>query len=303
MEKSVKSKINLEYYRVFYFVAKFKSVTLAANALNVSQPAVTQCIKQLEKGLKCKLFYRAKGGMDLTQEGKVIFKYVESGYSTLLQGERMLHDMLNMEEGEIHIGASDLTLKFFILKHLNEFKKIYPNIKINITNAPTPLTLQHIQDHSIDFAVVTTPIKNIKEYDIIPVVQIQDICVVGERYHHLAQDVQSYEVLTQYPTIALTKNSNTRQYLDNFLSRNNVSISPDYNISNMDLIANFAKENLGIGFVVEEYVKDLLESKKVFKINFEEAPRPRYICIAVRKNAQLSKASNALLEFFAKQKL
>ncbi len=299
----MKNKVNLEYYKVFYFVAKLKSVTLAANALNVSQPAVTQSIKQLEKGLKCKLFYRAKGGMDLTQEGKVIYKYVETGYSTLMQGERMLHDMLHMEEGEIQIGASDLTLKFFILKHLNEFKKIYPNIKINITNAPTPLTLQHIQDHSIDFAVVTTPIKNIKEYEVIPVVQIQDICVVGERYKHLAEETQNYDVLTQYPTIALTKNSNTRQYLDNFLSRNHISIRPDYNISNMDLIADFAKENLGIGFVVEEYVKELLESKKVYKLSFEEAPRPRYICIVVKKNAQLSKASKALLDYFSKQKL
>lgn len=123
MEKTAKSRVNLEYYKVFYFVAKLKSVTLAANALNVSQPAVTQCIKQLEKGLKCKLFYRSKGGMDLTQEGRTMYKYVENGYSVLMQGEKMLHDMLHMEHGEIQIGASDLTLKFFILKHLNEFKK------------------------------------------------------------------------------------------------------------------------------------------------------------------------------------
>lgn len=296
-------KTNLEYYKVFYYVAKHKSVTIAANTLHVSQPAVTQSIKQLEKSLKCKLFFRSKNGMDLTQEGKTIYKYVENGYATFLQGERMLKDMLQMEEGEIHIGASDLTLKFFILKHLNEFKKQYPNIKINITNAPTPLTLEQLQSHSIDFAVVTTPIKNIKEYDVIPVLQIKDVCVVGEKYKHLSLEKQELEVLTKYPTIALTDNSNTRQYIDQFLAKNHITIAPDYNISNLDLIAEFAKEDLGIGFVVEEYVKEMIDQKQVYKIEFEETPRPRYICIIIKKNTPLSKASETLLNYFASFKL
>lgn len=299
----MQTKINLDYYKIFYYVAKQESITLAGKSLNISQPAVSQSIKQLEKALNCKLFYRSKGGINLTQEGKTLYKYVEVGYKHFIQGEKMLNDMIKMEEGEIRIGASDLTLKFFILKHLNEFKKKYPNIKINITNATTPETLQHLEEHTIDFAVVTTPIKNIKDYEIVPVLQIQDICIVGEKLKFLSNEVQQLDILTKYPTIALNKQANTRKYIDQFLSKNNISISPDYNISNLDLIGNFVNENLGIGFVVEEYVKDLLDENKIFKIKFDVNPRPRYVCLAVRKNVLLSKASKALLDYFSQFKL
>lgn len=296
-------KTNLEYYKVFYYVAKHKSVTLAAKVLKISQPAVTQSIKQLEKNLKCKLFFRSKIGMELTQEGKTIYKYAETGFAAFQQGEKLLKDMLLMEEGEIQIGASDLTLKFFILKHLNAFKKQYPNIKINITNAPTPLTLQHLVEHKIDFAVVTTPIKNIKDYDVIPVAQIQDTCVVGEKYKHLSQSPQPLDILTQYPTIALTNECNTRQYIDQFLFKNHIKLSPDYNISNLELIAEFAKENLGIGFVVEEYVQSMLEKNEVYKVQLTELPRPRYICLVMKKNSPLSKASDTLVKYFSEFKI
>ncbi len=64
---------NLEYYKVFYYVARAGSVSIAANELSISQPAVSQAIKQLEHSLGAELFYRASRGVKLTGEGQGLF--------------------------------------------------------------------------------------------------------------------------------------------------------------------------------------------------------------------------------------
>ena len=90
-------KMNLESYKIFYFVAKCKSITAAAEKLCISQPAVSQSIKQLEKGLGCELFLRTSKGVELTEEGKILFFYVEKGYDSFLMGEAKLEERLNFD--------------------------------------------------------------------------------------------------------------------------------------------------------------------------------------------------------------
>lgn len=107
--------VNLEYYRVFYHAAKCGSVTKAAAELSLSQPAVSQSIRQLENVLGMRLFVRSARGLTLTAEGKALYAYAEAGCSQFEAGEKNLLQMKNLEYGEITIGASDMTLRFFLL--------------------------------------------------------------------------------------------------------------------------------------------------------------------------------------------
>ena len=137
---------NMEYYRVFYYVARFGSVTLAAKELSISQPAVSQALKQLESQLAVKLFSRGSRGVALTEEGRVLFSYVERGYEQLELGEEQVRRLQNLEAGEIRIGASDMTLQFYLLPYLEQFHEKYPGIKVRVTNAPTPETLALLEE-------------------------------------------------------------------------------------------------------------------------------------------------------------
>ena len=103
---------NLEYYKVFYHAARAGSLTVAAGELHISQPAVSQSVKQLETALGVKLFARATRGVRLTMEGERLYGYVAKGYEQIALGEQKLRQMLNLELGEIHFGASDMTLLF-----------------------------------------------------------------------------------------------------------------------------------------------------------------------------------------------
>ena len=108
---------NLEAYKVFYYVAKCGSVTKAAGELSISQPAVSQAVKQLENTLDVSLFHRAAKGVRLTGEGELLYSYVAKGYEQIELGVKKVHQMQNMELGEVRIGASDMTLQFYLLPY------------------------------------------------------------------------------------------------------------------------------------------------------------------------------------------
>ena len=93
--------------------------------------------------------------------------------------------MLNLEKGEICIGASDMTLKYYLLPYLERFHEKYPNIRVTVTNAPTPETLQHLADGRIDFGIVSSPVEPQGWLKIIPVKEIRDVFVAGKKYKEL----------------------------------------------------------------------------------------------------------------------
>ena len=155
---------NLEYFKVFYYTARLGSVTGAANELSISQPAVSQSLKALERSLGAPLFQRASRGVRLTREGQLLYSYVEKGYEEIEQGVEKVRQMLNLELGEVHIGASDMTLRFYLLPFLERFHEQYPGIKVIVANAPTPETLRLLQAGKIDFGVVSAPFRQQEEF-------------------------------------------------------------------------------------------------------------------------------------------
>lgn len=160
---------NLEAYKVFYYVAKCGSVTKAAGELSISQPAVSQAVKQLENTLDVSLFHRAAKGVRLTGEGELLYSYVAKGYEQIELGVKKVHQMQNMELGEVRIGASDMTLQFYLLPYLEKFHEKYPGIKVIVSNAPTPETLNSLREGRIDFGIVSTPFPDRPDIQMIPV--------------------------------------------------------------------------------------------------------------------------------------
>ena len=173
---------NLEYYKVFYYTAKTGSVTGAANELSISQPAVSQSLKALEHSVGASLFQRASKGVRLTREGQLLYSYVEKGYEEIEQGVEKVRQMLNLELGEVHIGASDMTLRFYLLPFLERFHEQYPGIKVSVANAPTPETLRLLRTGKIDFGVVSTPFEQGKDIRVEQVREIEDVFVAGRRF-------------------------------------------------------------------------------------------------------------------------
>lgn len=292
--------INFEYYKIFYFVAELGSLSRAAKKLCVSQPAVSQAVKQLEENLSCSLFVRGSRGVKLTNEGELLYTYVKKGCEMILGGEEKLRQVLELESGEIKIGASDMTLKYFLLPYLERFHERYPKIKVSVTNAPTPETLSYLMDGTIDFGIISGPADVGRAIKTIPVKEINDIFVAGNRFEKLQDRKLSYSDLIEMPVILLEKNTTTRKYLDDFLKEMDIELIPEFEIATSDMIVEFAMRNLGIGCVVENFARDYIENGRLFKLEFDKKIPPRNIYLAVNTKVPLSNAASRLMESLIK---
>ena len=288
--------INYEYYKVFYYVSQQGSLTGAARELCISQPAVSQALRQLEGEVGVKLFSRTSRGVQLTREGEVLYRYVRAGVESLMEGERMVEQMRDKDTGEVRIGASDMTLQFFLLPFLEKFHQQYPGIKVNVTNAPTPETIDSLRRGKIDFGVASTPFRSQGEIQSVPVKEIRNVFIAGTRFEYLKGRKLDYSVLRKVPCIFLEANTSTRSFMDQFLRQQGIQVKPEFELAISDMVVQFAKRNMGVGCVVEGFAREALERGEVFELNFDHPMPKRQICVVTAEKAVISLAGRSLLE-------
>ncbi len=288
--------MNLEYYKIFYYVAKSGSFTKAAEELCISQPAVSQAIKLLETNLGSNLFIRTQKGVKLTPEGEVLYSYIKRGYETILLGETKFQKMIDLENGEIRIGASDMTLQFYLLSFLEAFHIKYPGIKVTVTNAPTPETLEYLYEGRIDFGVVSAPFFSKSEIISREVKEVKDVFVAGSRFAALKNKTLEYSDLEKLPIICLEQNTSTRMYVDEILMNNGVVLQPEFELATSDMIVQFTLRNLGIGSVVKNFAEKFLASGELFELKFRKQTPARNFCIITSDKNPVSTAARELLD-------
>ncbi len=287
---------SLEYYKVFYYVATLGSITLASEKLCISQPAVSQAVRQLELSLDCQLFMRMSKGVKLTREGEFLFDYVKSGLENIWHGENMLRRMRDLETGEVRIGASDMTLQFYLLPYLEKFHELYPGIKVTVSNGPTPETLRFLYEGKIDFGVVSTPFEARSEVKSAPVKEVRNVFIAGEKFKHLEGKKLSYDILKELPCIFLEKNTSTRTFMDQFLKKRDVEVEPEFELSTSDMIVQFAMRNLGIGCVMSGFAQMELEKGNLIELQFEDPMPGRQFAIITDSKTPISPAGKKILK-------
>lgn len=281
-----------EWYRVFCTAARLGSITAAAEALYLSQPAVSQTIKNLESSLGCMLFYRGPKGISLTAEGKALWQHVEKGVRQIEWGEERLKRRLQMESGEVYIGASDMTLEYFLLPFLEAFHRDYPAVRLSITNGPTPETLGKLSEGKIDFGAVSTPLKDIGDAcQVVAVKEIEDVFITADIT--LAKKCLAFAEIARQPLILLEENTSTRQALNAFFASEGVSLRPEFVLATSNLIVQFAQKGLGVGCVVLDIARQALQNGLVYRVPTKRPLPKRQICL-VRKREPLSHAAEKL---------
>ncbi|MEA4827981.1 MAG: LysR family transcriptional regulator [Clostridium sp.] len=290
-------RINLELYKIFYITAKLGSISKAANELFTSQPAVSQSIKLLERKLGGELFYRTPRGVSLTLEGEVLFKYIEQGYGLMQTAERKFLELKNVDLGQIRIAVCSTVCKYYLIKYLETYNLTFPNIKIYVKDQSTYEIVQALESGEVDIGIINMNIENIDALNIIKTFKIQDCFVVGEKYKYICEkQISLKKLVNNYPIILLEKGGNTRDYIDNYFSSNGVTVLPQIELSNMELLIEFAKRGLGVSCVIKDYVQKELEQKHLYEIPVKEKIPERVLGIATKKDIPMSTAAQKFME-------
>ena len=285
----------LDLYKVFCQVGKSNSFSKAAKELYMTQPAVSQAIMQLEGELDIRLFNRTPKGVSLTNEGNILFEYINSAINLINVGEEKILEFKDLTVGELKIGVGDTISKYFLLPYLEDFHNRYPNLKFKIINGMTLELCNLIKSGEIDIAICNLPIDD-PSLEIRPCKEVRDIFVCGEKYKDLSKEKISLEEIVKYPLIFLEPNSNSRKYVEKFMLSKGIKISPEFELGSFDLLLEFARINLGIACVVKEFSKSYLEQGLLYEVNVLEEIPNRSIGVCYLKSVPLSLASTKFVE-------
>lgn len=286
---------NLEMYRIFNVVSQNKSFSKAAQELFMTQSAVSQSIMKLEKELEIQLFHRTSKGVELTNEGKLLFEHVHSALGIISAAEDKLVEFKTLKTGQLRIGVGDTISRYFLLPYLEEFHRVYPGIKLKILNGTTKEICDYIKSGKADVGICNLPISD-EHLHVIPCKEIQDIFVCGEKYKKLSEEPISFDHLMELPLIFLENKSNSRDYIESFLSKKGYHVSPVFELGSHDLVLEFTKINLGISCVTKEFSMDYLERGELFEVMLEEEIPKRSIGICYLKNVPLSRAGSKFID-------
>lgn len=289
--------IDFELYRIFYTVANHKNITKASEELNISQPAISKSIKNLEEQLGGQLFVRTKRGVILTEEGREFYNYIKQAIEYISNAENKFTELINLETGCIKIGISTTLTKEFLLPYLEEFHRLYPKIDIQIITNMSSELFPKLRNGLIDIIILNLNEKNYgQDINITKCKKITDCFVANKTYSDLINNEISIKELNKYPLILQSKGSNTREFLDNFAKKNNTILKPNIELASYSLVVEFAKIGLGIGYVTKDYVKDELKNKKLYEIKLKEKIPSRYIGIATSNNHLPNFSTKKLIE-------
>ncbi|HJB92773.1 MAG TPA: LysR family transcriptional regulator [Candidatus Borkfalkia stercoripullorum] len=295
--------VNLELYRVFYTVAKCGSLTRAADELFISQPAVSQAIKQLEGQLGTPLFNRTHRGMELSDRGgKQIFDIVARALAELDEAENKLKEINSTATGTIRISASDTIFSYVVIDKIAEYHEKFPDVKINLINCITTETLDLLKNNKCDIAFLNLPVDD-KDINLTSVIMpLHDTFVANKNYAALAEDVQPLKSMHDYPLLMLDQNTVTRKAIINFSHSIGVHLHPEVECGSLELMIQLAKNGVGIACVPKEYVRrELNDDKTLFEIRTEPALPARSIGIAFPKNQPISYATKEFFKLFNKE--
>lgn len=288
--------INLEYYRVFCQVARFSSISLAAEQLHISQPAVSRTIKQLEQALGTALLVRTSRGVVLTPEGELLYGYVREGMERIAAGEQSLENTLELEGGLLRLGATEMTFHYFLLPFLDDFHRRHPGVHMQVMNSTIPETVRALHDGRIDVGLVITPPHMEQRLNERPIRTIQDIFIAGPAFSQLKGRRVPLSELVEYPIIGHETGTASRAFLDSFFASQGLLFEPAFTLATSDLISPFAEREFGVGVVMKEFAQPALEAGRLFEVKTDPPLPPRTICLVTARDRLLPKAARSFIE-------
>ncbi len=292
---------NLSQYRIFYAVAKAGNISRAAKELYISQPAISKSISKLEDSLNTVLFTRNSRGVQLTDEGQVLFEHTRDAFEELAKGEQELKRIREFNMGHIRIGVSNTLCRFIMVKYLKGFIEQYPHIKITIESQPTTQTLSMLEQQRIDIGLVVEQ-KPSRNMNFIPVMDIEDIFVATPSYleNLRLREGAGTDVFQSGNLMLLDKNNITRHYIDDYMACNEIIANNLLEVTTMDLLIEFARIGLGIGCVIKEFVKEDLDSGRLVQLKLDTPIHKRNVGF-LWQSSRTSKTLDTFIRFCREQ--
>lgn len=288
--------INYELYKVFFHVASTLSFSEASKQLFISQSAVSQSIKTLERKLDQTLFIRSTKKVQLTPEGEILLRHIEPAMHLIQRGEAQLLDAASTG-GQIRIGASDTICRYFLVPYLERFHKAFPSAHIKVINQTSIKCVELLETGQVDLVVVNYPNNYLSNVSSIKKIRkFRDVFIANSAFEDLKGKKLTYPQLSQYPILMLDRHSTTSEFLHRLFQQHQLDLVPEVELTSNDLLIDLARIGLGIAFIPDYCIQHAEDD--LFVVETREELPERELVIAYNEQIPLSKAAREFLNYF-----
>lgn len=289
--------INYELYKVFYYVASTLSFSEASKHLFISQSAVSQSIKTLERKLDRTLFIRSTKRVQLTPEGEILLRHIEPAMNLIQRGENQLLDSASTG-GQIRIGASDTICRYFLVPYLERFHKDFPNAHIKVINQTSIKCVELLESGQVDLIVVNYPNQYLSNVSAIRKIRsFKDVFIANHTFDSLKGKKLTYRQLSEYPILMLDHHSTTSEFLHRLFQQHQLDLVPEIELTSNDLLIDLARIGLGIAFIPDFCLTE--RNNDLFIVETKEELPERELVIAYNEQLPLSPAAKEFLHYFS----
>lgn len=292
--------MDLEYLKSFYMTVKYNSISKAAQVLHLTQPGLSGQIKSLESELGVSLLNRSNKGVELTEEGKVVFDYADTLLS--IQGN-IKRDLINLQQDQpkLMIGACKSVGEYALPCSIFTFKHLHGEVDIHMEVINSAEVIQKLQDHTINIGIIQY---DPKDDDIVTLPIISDeLLLVGNSAN--SPKKISIEELKQIPLILREHNSGTRYVIEKSLEENNVDVGElnvIYDLNSPEAIKSSILSGKGFSFlpkiaIAQELKKQSIQTVQVVGLKI-------FFCyyIASRKKYTFTEFEKMFVDFIISNK-
>ena len=290
--------INYELYKVFYHVATTLSFFEASRQLDISQSAVSQSVKTLEKKLGTPLFIRSTKSVQLTPEGETLLRHIEPAIQLIRQGEINLMEAGSLGGGQLRIGATDTICRYLLIPYLNQYHKLYPKVHIRIMNQTSLKCVDLLESGQVDLIVTNYPNSRMGNREQIQVIsEFHDVFTASRaHYPQLENRRVSLKEIQNYPILMLDRHSTTNEFLHQMFRREQLELIPEIELDSNDVLLDLASIGLGLAFVPEYCLTD---HNKLYPIRLAEEMPSRKVVLATSGNVPITQAAREFLQLFS----
>lgn len=287
--------INYELYKVFYHVAVSLSFSEASKQLFISQSAVSQSIKVLEKKLNQNLFIRSTKKVQLTPEGEILLRHIEPAIHLIQRGENQLMEAGSLGGGQLRIGASDTICRYYLIPYLKRFHQEYPGIHIKVINQTSIACAKFLENGQADFIITNYPNSALSGTLNTRVInEFHDVFTASRQAFDLEGKTLSLADLLRYPILMLDRRSTTSEFLHQVFQKNQLDLVPEIELSSNDLLIDLARIGLGIAFVPDFCIP--AQDKDLFILKLREELPSRQMMVAYNDTLPVSQAARQFMD-------
>jgi len=291
--------LNINQLRAFHAAAKLKSITLAAQELMVTPPAISMQVKSLEETLEIRLMFRNGNSIQLTEVGHTIFKRCERIFKQIKGMEDFLEDISTAKSGVLKIGCPQTPAKYVIPRVIAEFNKTYPGIRIVLDQGTSSEMVKNILNHKNELAVVRCK-QDDKKLKVKALWSEEIVLIAAPKSRNILTDEISVTQLSTIPLILPKEGSATRDVVFEYLRRFKVTPNVTLESASADLIKELVSQDDGVSFLARIAVQEDLKKKTLNSVRILEGSPTMEYGIGYLKRASLSPGAWAFLRLLDK---